>query len=67
MKKQYVTPALECEMMDENLPLCTSPVAGSGGGVDAGYGGIATGNEHEPSAKERSYADEVEELLNTLW
>lgn len=63
-KKRYVTPQMECELMENVVPLCNSRVGGSGAGVNAGYGGVDTSGEIVPSI--RAYDDDEEEE-DILW
>ena len=65
MKKTYMAPKMEEERMTEMLPLCISGVGGTGGGVDAGYGGIDDGGTLEPAIKEM--VDFGDEPVRTLW
>lgn len=65
MKKIYMVPQMELEDMKELLPLCDSGVSGSGGGVDAGYGGVDIDGILDPAANERP--DFGDELLNSLF
>ena len=64
MKKIYMVPQMELEDMKELLPLCDSGVSGSGGGVDAGYGGVDIDGILDPCANERP--DFGDDLLNML-
>ena len=59
MKKVYVAPMMEIEMMEEELPLCGS-ISSS---VDVGYGGVTDGSQ-EPAANIRR---DFEEALEGLW
>ena len=45
------------------LPVCTSPVSGSGP-VDSGYGGVDNDGSKDPDAHMRGGYDDEEELLN---
>ena len=60
MKREYVAPMMEIEMMEEELPLCGSISSSS---VDVGYGGVTDGS-HEPAANIRR---DFEEALEGLW
>ena len=59
MKKEYVAPQMECVKMDEELPMC---VSGGGGGVNLGYGGVAT-DGIDPQSNVRSVWDDVESVI----
>ena len=64
MKKIYMTPLMEQEEMGELLPICNSGIAGSGGDVDAGYGGVDNDGILDPAANERP--DFGDDILNML-
>lgn len=62
MKKTYMTPKMECFVMNDIQPICTSGVGGSGISDAPGFGGKDPGGK-EPSAKEIA---EFEEVLDGL-
>lgn len=65
-KKRYVAPLMECEMLNEVLPLCLSGKVKSGGVIDdILFGGVDTGGDKEPSIKEMQ--DFNEEFGKLLW
>lgn len=65
MKKVYVAPMMELEMIEEELPLCGS-VGSSGGGVDVGgLGGVDEEGLLDPAANFRLDFEEEQDKL--LW
>ena len=67
MKKTYMTPKMECFVMNDIQPICTSGVGGSGISDAPGFGGIDLGGVggKDPAAKEIAEFEEV--LDGLLW
>ena len=65
MKKTYMVPKMEQEMIEDVLPLCVSGgIKGCSGVGGGGFGGIDTGGLKDPSAPGREdFGDELNELL----
>lgn len=67
MKKTYMAPKMEQEIMKEVLPLCNSGVKGGGIPGAPGFGGKDLGGIHDPAANERFDFEEELGLNGLLW